>query len=150
MWLTTRGRYAARAMIDLACHSKGRPVSLQPISERQNISLYYLGQLFMNLRKAGLVKGMRGPSGGYVLTRRPADISIMDIFSAVEEGIYPVNCIRENIDTNKICDRQDGCVTRLVWKKLYEQTSKLLATTTLKDACKELDNLKKKKTKTLR
>jgi Rrf2 family iron-sulfur cluster assembly transcriptional regulator len=85
--LSTKGRYAVMAMVDLARHAQAKPVSLSDIATRQEISLSYLEQLFARLRRAGLVKSVRGPGGGYRLARDPADIRVADVMEAVEETV---------------------------------------------------------------
>lgn len=87
MKLSTKGRYALVSMVDIATHAKTEPVRVFELSERQNISMNYLEQLFRKLRKAGLVRSVRGPGGGYFLARDPADIRIHDVFMAVEESV---------------------------------------------------------------
>jgi Rrf2 family iron-sulfur cluster assembly transcriptional regulator len=89
MRLTSKGRYAVRAILDLTFNSNGRPVRLQEISERQNISLHYLEQLFRRLRKGSVVKSVRGPGGGYVLARSMDEIAIKDVLTSVGENINP-------------------------------------------------------------
>ena len=89
MRLTSKGRYAVRAILDLTFNSNGRPVCLQEISERQNISLHYLEQLFRRLRKGSVVKSVRGPGGGYVLARSMDEIAIKDVLTSVGENINP-------------------------------------------------------------
>ena len=93
MRLTSKGRYAVRAMLDLTTHSNGNPVRLQEISERQNISLHYLEQLFRKLRNGQAVKSVRGPGGGYVLARAMDEISIKDVLDCVGENINPAKDI---------------------------------------------------------
>jgi Rrf2 family iron-sulfur cluster assembly transcriptional regulator len=93
MRLTSKGRYAVRAMLDLTTHSNGNPVRLQEISERQNISLHYLEQLFRKLRNGQAVKSVRGPGGGYVLARAMDEISVKDILDCVGENINPAKDI---------------------------------------------------------
>lgn len=93
MRLTSKGRYAVRAMLDLTTHSNGNPVRLQEISQRQNISLHYLEQLFRKLRNGQAVKSVRGPGGGYVLARSMDQISIKDILDCVGENINPAKDI---------------------------------------------------------
>jgi Rrf2 family iron-sulfur cluster assembly transcriptional regulator len=89
MRLTSKGRYAVRAILDLTFNSNGRPVRLQEISERQKISLHYLEQLFRRLRKGSVVKSVRGPGGGYVLARSMDEISVKDVLTSVGENINP-------------------------------------------------------------
>lgn len=93
MRLTSKGRYAVRAMLDLTTHSKGNPVRLQEISTRQNISLHYLEQLFRKLRNGQVVKSVRGPGGGYVLSRQMDEISIKNVLDCVGENINPAKDI---------------------------------------------------------
>lgn len=93
MRLTSKGRYAVRAMLDLTAHSNGNPVRLQEISTRQNISLHYLEQLFRKLRNGRVVKSVRGPGGGYVLARAMDEIAIKDVLDCVGENINPAKDI---------------------------------------------------------
>ena len=116
MRLTTKGRYAVTAMLDLAIHSKNNPITLTDIATRQTISLSYLEQLFSRLRKAGMVNGVRGPGGGYKLSRNAVDINIADIIAAVDEPIDSTKCKGQG-------DCQDGfpCLTHDLWMGLSEQ-----------------------------
>ena len=116
MRLTTKGRYAVTAMLDLAFHSEKKPVTLTEIATRQTISLSYLEQLFARLRKAGMVKGVRGPGGGYKLSRVATEINIADIITAVDEPIDSTKCERK-------ADCQDGqpCLTHDLWMGLSDQ-----------------------------
>lgn len=98
MRLTSKGRYAVRAMLDLTSHSSGNPVRLQEISTRQNISLHYLEQLFRKLRNGQVVKSVRGPGGGYVLARSMDEITIKDVLNCVGENINPARDILGNED----------------------------------------------------
>lgn len=146
MKISTKGRYAVRTMIDLAYHSKKLPISLTRISVRQNISLNYLEQLFVKLRRAGLVKSLRGRGGGYLLARKAEDISLKNILLAVGENIYPVECLREDADNPSPCERLDGCVSRLVWKNLGDQIFKVLESINIKDLCEETEKNKNNRT----
>ncbi len=116
MRLTTKGRYAVTAMLDLAFHSQKKPATLTDIATRQTISLSYLEQLFARLRKAGMVKGVRGPGGGYTLSRPAADINIADIIAAVDEPVDSTKCGGEG-------NCQDGlpCLTHDLWMGLSDQ-----------------------------
>lgn len=116
MRLTTKGRYAVTAMLDLAFHSEKKPATLTDIATRQTISLSYLEQLFARLRKAGMVTGVRGPGGGYKLSRPAAEINIADIISAVDEPVDSTKCGGEG-------NCQDGlpCLTHDLWMGLSEQ-----------------------------
>ena len=113
MRLSTKGRYAVTAMLDLAIHHEEGPVTLADISETQGISLSYLEQLFAKLRKHDLVKGMRGPGGGYRLARLPAEISVAQVIDAIGEGIDVTMC-----GGNEDCQDGERCLTHELWKKL--------------------------------
>ena len=128
MKLTTKGRYAVTAMLDLALHTSDNPVSLAEISERQDISLSYLEQLFAKLRKAGLVVSMRGPGGGYQLNGAPQDIIVADIISAVDENVDATRC-------GGLGDCQDNkrCLTHDLWMDLSNQIRVFLSDITLAD-----------------
>lgn len=117
MRLTTKGRYAVTAMLDLAFHSQINPVTLTDIATRQTISLSYLEQLFARLRKAGMVKGVRGPGGGYKLSRDPKDISIAQIITAVDEPIDSTKC-----GSKRNCRKDNQpCLTHDLWMGLSNQ-----------------------------
>ncbi len=117
MRLTTKGRYAVTAMLDLAFYSQINPVTLTDIAARQTISLSYLEQLFARLRKAGVVIGVRGPGGGYKLSRDTKDISIAEIIAAVDEPIDSTKCgSKRNCHKNN-----EPCLTHDLWMGLSEQ-----------------------------
>ena len=131
MKLSTKGRYAVMAMVDLATHSQGRPVTLGEIAERQEISLSYLEQLFGKLRRSGLVKSMRGPGGGYLLGRQPADTRIADIVLAVDEPITATRC---RTGTPVGCrGNQSRCLTHDLWEELGNQIHLYLSSVSLAD-----------------
>ncbi|MFC1571911.1 RrF2 family transcriptional regulator, partial [Candidatus Margulisiibacteriota bacterium] len=110
--MSTKGRYAVTAMFDLACHGKGKPIGAAEISKRQGISLSYLEQLLLKLRRAGLVKTVRGPSGGYQLTKSPTKISVGDIVKATEGPVALANCIPKKT----CCPKSGCCSTRSLWQ----------------------------------
>ncbi|MBF0453581.1 MAG: Rrf2 family transcriptional regulator [Magnetococcales bacterium] len=112
MKLTTRGRYAVTAMLDLSCYDTGKPIALADISSRQAISLSYLEQLFAKLRRSGLVRSVRGPGGGYMLNERPKEISIADIIRAVDEPIKATSCDDEE---GSGCKQSTRCITHHLW-----------------------------------
>ena len=118
MKLSTKGRYGLRAMIDLARYSEKEPVSLSSIAERQYLSEGYLEQLVAMLKKAGLVAGIRGAQGGYVLAKDPSDISVGDILRALEGNLEPVRCAA--FYSEEGCQAADGCVTKYVWQKIND------------------------------
>ena len=116
MKLTTKGRYAVMAMADLASFQNGKPVSLNDISLRQNISLSYLEQLFAKLKTGKLVKSIRGPSGGYILEKNPKDIKLSNIIFAVDEKVKTLNCKKES---KKGCNgKSTKCITHNLWDEL--------------------------------
>ncbi len=122
MKLTTRGRYAVTAMLDLAMHGDDKPVSLADISGRQEISLSYLEQLFAKLRRGDLVKSVRGPGGGYQLARTRPQIFIAEIIDAVDESVDATNC---NGKGN--CHHGEVCLTHHLWQDLSEQIHDFLS-----------------------
>ncbi len=116
MRLTTKGRYAVTAMLDLAIHHSRGPVCLAEIAQRQNISLAYLEQLFSRLRRRGLVTSVRGPGGGYTLGKAPGDIAVVDVITAVDEKVDSTNCGGRNN-----CLNQQQCLTHDLWSDLSQQ-----------------------------
>ena len=122
MRLTTKGRYAVTAMLDVAIHCAERPVSLSDISKRQSISLSYLEQLFSRLRKNGLVDSIRGPGGGYQLARDGGEIYVSQIIDAVNESIDATNCGGEGD-----CQSGDMCLTHYLWEDLSQQIYNFLS-----------------------
>ena len=129
MRLSTRGRYGLRAMLDMAIDQSDGPITLNSISERQGVSIGYLEQLMMPLKKEGLIRSVRGAQGGYLLARDPKDIPVGDIIRALEGPIAPVACVSE--DYPEECDRAEGCVTRLVWAKVRDSIVEVLDSLTL-------------------
>jgi Rrf2 family iron-sulfur cluster assembly transcriptional regulator len=133
MKLSTKGRYAVMAMVDLASHSRGNPVALADIAERQEISLSYLEQLFGKLRKGGLVKSVRGPGGGYLLARVPQQTRVSDIILAVDEPIQTTRC---SPGTPAGCHNNKGrCLTHDLWEELGNQIYLYLSSVSLHDIC---------------
>jgi len=132
MKLSTKGRYAVTAAIDLARHSaKGRPVPLSEIAMRQGISLSYLEQLFARLRKGGLVKSARGPGGGYVLTRGAEATRIADIILAVDEPIRSTLCAEGS--SHGCAGTTVRCITHDLWEELSGRIHEFLASVTIAD-----------------
>jgi Rrf2 family iron-sulfur cluster assembly transcriptional regulator len=116
MRLTTKGRYAVTAMLDLAIHYKDGPITLSDISKRQGISLSYLEQLFSRLRKNGLVDSARGPGGGYRLSRAAAEINVADVITAVDEKVDAMRC-----EGKGNCQNDGPCLTHDLWCDLSNQ-----------------------------
>jgi len=122
MKLTSKGRYAVTAMLDLALHAGNRPVTLAGISERQGISLSYLEQLFTRLRKHGLVSSTRGPGGGYSLSRSAHDIPVAEVVAAVDESVDATRCGGKGD-----CQGGQRCLTHDLWSELSEQVYAFLS-----------------------
>ena len=118
MKLSTKGRYGLRAMIDLARYSEDEPVSISSIAARQDISERYLEQLVGLLKKAGLVRSIRGATGGYVLARNVREISVGDVLRALEGSLEPVKCAA--FYSEEGCMAAEGCVTKYVWQKIND------------------------------
>ena len=132
MRLSTKGRYAVMAMADLAGHEGGnRPVSLAEIAKRQEISLSYLEQLFAKLRKGGLVKSVRGPGGGYRLSRPAAEVRVADIILAVDEPMTATRC--EPGSPKGCTGTTTRCVTHDLWEELGRQIHVFLSSVSLAD-----------------
>jgi len=131
MKLTSKGRYAVMAMADLAKSNVKEPTSLTEISLRQGISIAYLEQLFLKLRKNNLVQSSRGPSGGYVLSKPPGEIKLLSIISAVDEKIKTVKCKKES---KKGCNGKSiKCITHNLWDDLENHINKFFEDNTLND-----------------
>ncbi|GAA0722063.1 Rrf2 family transcriptional regulator [Clostridium malenominatum] len=128
MKLSTKGRYGVKAMVDLAINCGDEPVSIKTISERQNISEYYLEQLFAVLRKGDIIKSIRGAQGGYILSREPKDISIAEIIELLEGPVALSDCISEDS-----CENTNCCPTRLLWVRIKESIENVTRSTTLQD-----------------
>ena len=131
MKLTSKGRYAVMAMADLAKNNAKKPISLTEISLRQGISLSFLEQLFLRLKKNNLVLSARGPNGGYVLSKRPEDIKLSNIINAVDEKIKTVKCKKES---KKGCNGKSvKCITHNLWDDLESHINSFFEKNTLKD-----------------
>jgi Rrf2 family protein len=137
MNLSTKSTYGLRAMLNIALESDTSATSIADISEREGISVAYLEQLLNKLRHAGLVDSIRGPKGGYVLSKSPRDITVKDIVTILEGGIYPVHCVKTGDSAENMCKRRNGCVPKLVWVKLAKAISDCLGSVTLEDLCIE-------------
>jgi Rrf2 family cysteine metabolism transcriptional repressor len=133
MRISTRGRYALRAMVDLTQHADEEPVLRRDIAERQNISADYVAQLFRELHAAGLVKGIKGPGGGYTLARDPATISAGDIIRAVEGPIAVTDCVTPDGEFD--CCQIEECTTRKVWQRVSQAMEQVLDEITLEGLC---------------
>lgn len=136
MKLTTKGRYAVTAMLDLSLNNDSGPVSLLEISERQSISLSYLEQLFSKLRRQGLVKSMRGPGGGYTLSKSPDEIAISNIIMAVDENLDVTNCGNAAAGCHEDNKR---CLTHNLWMDLSNRIQSFLDDISLQDMMDKSD-----------
>lgn len=123
MNLTSKSRYALKVMLDLARFRHESSVKRQDIARRQGIPAKYLDQILIRLRREGLAESIRGRAGGYRLGKEPGEISIWDIFRAVEDGIYPVECVDEH---ESHCDFQNSCVAGDAWQLIFASMRRLL------------------------
>jgi len=134
MRLTSKGRYAVTAMLDVALHTASGPVPLADISARQGISLSYLEQLFARLRKQGLVSSVRGPGGGYQLGREATKISVSDVISAVDESVDATRC-----QGKSDCHSGTRCLTHTLWSDLSHRIEDFLTGITLGELVNQQD-----------
>lgn len=134
MFLTTKGRYAVMAMVDLAINDCGYPQKLAIISERQGIDIAYLEQIFAKLKSEGLVKAFKGPGGGYKLALSAEEVKILDIMVAVEEQIRMTRC--NNKGPHGCAKSGKRCETHELWAEFESQISNFLSSISLADVCK--------------
>lgn len=137
MKLSTKGRYGVKAMVELAINYGDVPLSIKTISKRQNISEYYLEQLFSPLRKAKLITSIRGAQGGYVLSREPKEITVADVMYVLEGPIEIAECI-----DGASCDNLDCCATRLLWAKIKNSIDDVMKSVTLQDIVDDYEIIK--------
>ncbi len=130
MRITTKGRYGLRAVVNLAMASNARPISINTIAEEEKVSSEFLEQIFFKLKKAGLIRSIRGPGGGFVLNKKPAEISVKDILDAVGEtgGLTPCTLRRK-----VLCTRTEVCPAHEIWTGLYDRIGEYLRGISLKD-----------------
>ena len=132
MKISTKGRYALEAITDLAIHAGMQYESIRSIAGRRRMSDNYLEQIFLLLRKAGLVESVRGPQGGYRIAREPADITAGDVLHAVEGRMAPVHCL-DRTPGEEPCKNEDQCVTRKIWRRMMLEMDAVLDQVTLSD-----------------
>ncbi|MBE5870722.1 MAG: Rrf2 family transcriptional regulator [Lachnospiraceae bacterium] len=130
MKISTKGRYALRMMLDIAQHSEEKPVSVKEIAARQEVSDKYLEQIISLLNGAGYVRSIRGPQGGYLLRKKPEEYTVGMILRLTEGTLSPVPCVEEDAIP---CDREAGCVTVKLWRKLNNAISDVVDHVTLAD-----------------
>lgn len=135
--LSTKGRYGLRIMIDLAIHSVNDHISLNNVAERQNISENYLEQIISPLRKAGLVKSIKGAQGGYLLGNKPSKISVGEVLRVLEGDFASVD---EGTDTNFVKNSIQSCIQTMVWDKLADTVYEFIDSITLEDIVDEYKN----------
>ena len=134
MKLSSKGRYAVMALADMAKFDESSPISLRDISLRQNISLVYLEQLFLKLKKDKIVNSVRGNRGGYILNKKPSEIKISDIFFAVEEKVKTIGCEKESkLGCN---GRSSKCITHNLWDELEDYINAFFRNKSLEDLLK--------------
>jgi Rrf2 family protein len=129
MKISTKIRYGARAMLELAYHYGEGPIELKEIAKKENISLKYLEQVINPLRGAGLVKAVRGSKGGYSLAKPPSEICLYDVVETLEGPLNLLECLRDS----KVCQKVPSCVTRDIWREVSEAISKIFYSITLED-----------------
>ena len=130
MMISTKGRFALRLMLDLAVYDTGEPVSIKDVAGRQDISEKYLEQIISILNKAGFVRSIRGPQGGYMLKRKPEEYTVGMILRLTEGNLAPVSCVGED---STECERKPECVTVYVWEKLNDAINDVVDNITLAD-----------------
>ncbi len=130
MRISTKGRYALKLMLDLAVNNTGEPISLKDIAKRQGISDKYLEQIISILNKAGFVRSIRGAQGGYLLNKDPKECTVGMILRLTEGTLAPVSCVGEDASE---CEREESCVTYIVWQKMNEAINQVVDSITLAD-----------------
>lgn len=130
MRVSTKGRYALRLMLDLATNASGEPIRLKDVAKRQDVSDKYLEQIISVLNKAGYVRSVRGPMGGYTLQKAPGEYTVGMILRLTEGSLAPVECVEE---PEAACTRAESCVTRILWKKLNDAINDVVDNITLED-----------------
>ncbi len=141
MKLSTRSRYGTRLMLDMAQHYREGPIHLGDIAKRQNVSVKYLEQIIIPLKKAHYIESVRGSKGGHILTRPPEEITVKEIVAVLEEGTTLLECVADPT----VCDRADICPTRLLWKETSEAMFGRLEAVTLADLVEKAKAMEGKK-----
>ncbi len=131
MRITTKGRYALRAVIYLVNNYEGKPISIRQLSEIACLSPEFLEQIFFRLRRAGIITSTRGPGGGFNLTKDPKDVSIDDLFVAIDEGYHIAPCSSDDPDV--LCERAQDCATCGFWNHTYEMLRTYFSSVSIQD-----------------
>ena len=124
-------------MLNIALEPDGEATSIKDISRREGISVAYLEQLLNKLRHDGLIESIRGPKGGYILSKGASEITVADVVRTLEGGIYPIRCMDAQKNGHSICKKNKGCAPGIVWHKLAKAINDCLESVTLKDLCAE-------------
>lgn len=141
MRLSTKSRYGLRALFDMAYNAGTQPTQVKDISRRQDISPRYLEQIFQSFKKAGILKSKKGPQGGYLLARKPDQISVKDIVAAAEGDTLLVSCTAPKPKSGKGCNMAGQCVTQTVWQEAAEILGEYYSTITLQTLCNRADDM---------
>lgn len=144
MRLSTRGRYGLKAMFQLALHYGEGPISLNTIATAQELSENYLEQLVSTLRKAGLLNSVRGAQGGYMLAKSPKEITVGNILRVLEGDMAPADCV---IDNANGCEKEENCVTKLVWMQMRDSINQVIDSISLQDMLDQQAEMESNKTK---
>lgn len=137
MKLSTKSEYGLRAMLNIAMNGSGGATSILDISKEEGISVAYLEQLLNKLRREGLIESIRGPKGGYVISKDTDEITVGNIVKTLEGSLYTVHCVSTQKGAHDACKKSKGCVPKLVWLKLAKTIGDCLESITLKDLCAE-------------
>lgn len=140
MKISTKGRYGLEALLDMAINSASGHVNLKSIAERCNLSEAYILQLFLTLRKAGIIDSIRGAQGGYTFSKSLQEISVAEVLIALEGPLAPVECILNK--DGKSCDFYENCSTRWIWELLMEKLTNLTLNITLADLVESFNSIK--------
>lgn len=141
MKLSTRGRYGLKAMFQLSLYYGEGPIPLKQVADKQGLSENYLEQLFSLLRKEGLVKSVRGAQGGYMLSREPKDITVGQVLRCLEGNMAPSDCVMDGEEIE--CEREEICVTKLVWIKIKDSIDEVIDSITLQDMKNDAEQINK-------
>ena len=141
MKLSTRSRYGTRLMLDIARHYREGPLQLGDIAKRQEVSVKYLEQIIIPLKKAHYIESVRGRKGGHILSRPPEEITVGEIVALLEDSSSLVECVKDS----EVCERADCCPTRLLWKEAYEAMFDRLEAITLADLVERAKDMESKR-----
>ena len=137
MKLSTRGRYGMRIMLELTKNYGQGPLSMNDISKNQGVSVKYLEQLIIPLKKANLISSVRGPKGGQILSKSPANINVWDILTILESKFTIVDCVDDEI----VCDKLEVCPIRPIWGKAFNSIKRIFKETSLEDLLNSPENI---------